>query len=144
MATKEQIESVLEKLEKSHPVDFFKKVNEIQMGIGAVLRLLYESNEVVTAGKISDVLNISTARVAVLLKKMVVKGLITKEQSITDARVTVVKLTEVGEETVFKMRDEMFEQMGRVIDAIGEERILEFLAISSEIRTIAKEPEFKF
>lgn len=144
MATKEQIEMVLEKFQKAHPVNFYKMVNETQVGMGAVLRLLYESNGMVTAGKISDVLNISTARVAVLLKKMVAKGLISKEQSAKDARLTVVKLTALGEETVSKIHDEIYAQMGRIIDAIGEERLLEFIEISNEIRAVAKKPDFKF
>ena len=136
---------VLEKMEKAHPVDFFKRVNETQAGIGAVLRVLYKSTDgTVTAGKISDMLNVSTARVAVLLKKMAANGLITKEQDLMDGRVTVVKLTELGEKTVAQMRNEMFVQMGHVIDVVGMERILDFIAISNEIKAAVKDIKFDF
>ncbi len=144
MATREQIEMMLEELEKAHPADFFKRVNETQTGIGAVLRLLYESDGTATAGKISEVLNISTARVAVLLKKLVTKGLITKEQGTADARVTVVKLSELGEKTILQMRNDMYKQVGLVIDKVGEERVLEFIAISNDIRAAVTGPKFNF
>lgn len=144
MATTEQIESILEKMENSHPKNFFKKVNDTQAGIGAVLRLLSESGEEVTAGKISEELDVSTARVAVLIKKMASKGLVIKEQSLRDGRVTVVKLTEYGKDTVCKIREDLYQQIGQVIDNVGEERLLEFIAISNEIREVMKGPNIKF
>ena len=70
MATTAQIERMLAELEGIHPVAFFRRMDETQAGIGAVLRLLHTSEEEITAGKISEVLNISTARVAVLIRKM--------------------------------------------------------------------------
>lgn len=142
MATEEQIERMLKKFEKAYPADFFKHVTETRAGIGAVLRLLYESNGTVTAGKISEVLEISTARVAVLLKKMVARNLITKERGITDARLTIVKLSELGEKTIKEMRDEMGQQMNLLIDTVGEERLMEFVAISEEIETVVAGPTF--
>lgn len=144
MATREQIEMVLDKMEKANPVEFFKKVDETQAGVAAVLRLLYESRGVVTAGKISELLNVSTARVAVLLKKMVNKGLITKEQDVADGRVTIVKLTELGNTIVCEMREDMYAQVGHIIDVVGEERVMEFISIAEEIRVAAKKPTLKF
>lgn len=144
MASRKQIEMIIEKMEASNPVELFKNLSETQRGIGAVLRLLYESNGTTTAGKISEELNVSTARVAVLLKKMVAKGLLTKEKGITDGRVTLVRLTELGDKTVSKMRDEMCEQVGCIIDTVGEERLLEFIDISNEIISVVKAPNFDF
>ncbi len=140
MATMEQIQKIHAEMEKAQPVEFFKNINKTQAGIGAVLRMLYESTEVVTAGKISEALGISTARVAVLLKKMTVKELIVKEHRGDDARVTIVRLTEKGEAVVVKMRDDLFSQIGHIIDTIGEERIMEFIAVSKEIKALIKAP----
>lgn len=144
MATAEQVELLLEQLEKSHPSKFFKRMNETQAGIGAVLRLLSESKNTVTAGDISNFLDVSTARVAVVLKKMVAKGLIIKESDPLDARITVVKLTAYGEENVQRMKEELYEQIATVIDKVGEERLYEFVAISNEIRDALKGPRFDF
>ena len=144
MATTAQIERMLAELEGIHPVAFFRRMDETQAGIGAVLRLLHTSEEEITAGKISEVLNISTARVAVLIRKMAAKGLITKARSSADARITMVGLTELGVRTVEEMRREMYRQMGLVIDAVGEERLREFLKIATEIRAAVNPPQFCF
>ncbi len=143
MATTEQIETVLELLKDSHPANFFKRMDETSAGIGAVLRLLYEAGRTVTAGQISNFMNVSTARVAVLLKKMDAKGLITKETGSADARTTVVKLSDLGYETAEKMRADMYSQVGTVIDKLGMERVVEFAAISKEIRSILKGPDIE-
>ncbi len=142
MATKEQIINIMDNIAESRPAELFRCVNETQQGIGAVLCLIYRSTDIVTAGLISEKLQISTARVAVLLKKMETKKLIKKERSESDARVTVVKLSELGEETFFKMHREKYEQIGNIIDTVGEERVLEFITIAREIKDIIKIPEF--
>lgn len=144
MATEEQIKLIMSKMERTTPHELFKRVDDTQAGISAVLRMLHESEETVTAGMISTKLNISTARVAVLLKKMVAKGLLTKEQSAEDGRVTVVKLTEYGKDTVCKMRAGLVEEINKVIDTVGEERLLEFFQISEEIRSVASGPKVFF
>ena len=142
MATRVQIETVLKRLEQARPADCFKWNDEMQAGIGAMLRLLYESDEEVTAGRISEVLDVSTARVAVLIRKMTSRGLITKEQGATDARIIVVRLTEFGKKTYEKIKDDLYRQMGIVIDAIGEERLMEFITTAEEIQKTVNPPQF--
>ncbi|MDD6798905.1 MAG: MarR family winged helix-turn-helix transcriptional regulator, partial [Firmicutes bacterium] len=132
MATEEQVALVLEYLEKVKPADFFKTFNDISVGSGAVLRYLFETGGEVTAGNISDFMHVSTARVAVLIKKMVLQGLVTKESRADDARITVVHITPAGEEQIRRMRDEMFSQVSKVIDKVGMERVMEFLTTFEE------------
>lgn len=144
MATKTQVEMMLKRLERSNPADFFRRIDEGQAGIGAVLRLLYESSEAVTAGRISDTLEISTARVAVLIKKMVSKGLVTKERGVIDARITIVKLTEFGAKTFEEIKNDMYQQVEIVLDTIGEERLMEFITIGEEIQSVVSPPKLNF
>lgn len=140
MATKEDIEKIAYLLNDARPTGFFQKIDETTLGIGAVLRLLYESNGALTAGAISQFMNVSTARVAVLLKKMVAKGLIKKEQGREDARTIVVSLTEVGQKTISKMREDVYRDIGTLIDTIGMERLIEYTRISKEICSVMKGP----
>ena len=107
MATPEQIASILSQLVALHPADCFKPIDAANAGLGAVLRLLYLADQPVTAGTISEKLHVSTARVAVLLKKLVAKGLVTKGRDPVDARVTVVALTPLGAQTVQDLADHM-------------------------------------
>lgn len=144
MASEEQILRVFNELNKCNPLEFVQSINETVVGIGAVLRCLNEADEAVTAGKLSEVLNVSTARIAALLKKMVAKGLITRERDAEDRRVVVIRLTELGESKAQEMHNNMLRNLGHVIDVVGEERMLEYMEISSEIRAAVKKPNIQF
>lgn len=138
MATQEQIKCIADALCKAPPKAFFQAMDETQAGIGAVLRLLSESKETLTAGKIAELMNVSTARVAVLLKKMVAKGLIIKKADPSDARITVVQLSEKGVKTAAAIRANIRRQIGLVIDQIGMERMLEFAEVAQMIQNVCK------
>ena len=140
MATEQQIEKFLIMMEKSKPDKLLEAFDEVEAGIGAVLKILYERNEPVTAGMLSDQLGVSTARVAVLIKKMTAKGLIEKEHPESDARVTIVQLTEPGKSTIEAMRDEYRGRISKLIDTLGEEKLSEYIELSNEIREIMEEP----
>lgn len=96
MATEMQVDQILVQVNETRPADLFKQMNEINAGIVAVLRYLYKTEGIVTAGMISGFMHISTARVAVLLQKMEAKDLIVRGKDAADARVTVVCLSEQG------------------------------------------------
>lgn len=136
MATQEQIEYVLENLQKMHSEAFFKSLREKNAGIHAVLCMLYESSGDITAGDISDYMSVSTARVAALLKKMSAKGLIIKDVDMNDARIKIIRLSPLGIEIVSKMKEDLYSQIGTVIDKIGMEKMRDFISISSEITSM--------
>ena len=140
MATREEIEKIAALLDESHPAKFMKKRNETSAGIGAVLRFLFESGKPMTAGSISQFMNVSTARVAVLLKKMEAKGFIYRQVGTADARTVVVSLTEAGTEAVNKMQESLHRDIGVLIDTIGMERLIEYTSISKEILSVMKGP----
>lgn len=141
MATQAQIEILLEVLQKAPPSEHFQKIDKSTMGIRAILRYLSESSEQATAGEISKALGVSTARVAVLLKKMVAKNLLEKQSDPADGRLVVVRLSSLGNDTARRLRSEMYTQLGILIDGIGMERMLEFAAISREIRAVMENSE---
>ena len=140
MATQEEISKIIVLLDESHPAKFVKKHNETNAGIGAVLNLLYDSHQPITAGSISKYMNVSTARVAALLKKMEARGFISRQAGKEDGRTVVVHLTETGMETVRKLRENFRRDVGILIDTIGMERLIEYTSISKEIRAVLKGP----
>lgn len=141
MATKEQIETLLEQLKKAPPSEHFQNIDKNSAGIRAILVYLDETEDKITPGKISEHMKVSTARVAVLLKKMVAKGFIEKENDSTDGRIVVVKLSEHGKQTAVKLKDNLYSHIGEMIDRVGMERMLEFAAISNEIHSVMKKPD---
>lgn len=142
MATQAEIEILLKQLKKAPPSALFQNIDKSTVGIRAVLQYLYETDEVVTAGKLSEKMGVSTARVAVLLKKMAAKGLVEKEADPTDGRVVVVRLSEYGKETALKIREDIYARINTMIDKVGMERMLEFAEISNEIHSVMEKPEF--
>ena len=139
MATQEEIELICATLRQIHPAPVFKTLNETQVGIGAVIRLLDASRQTVTAGGIAECMGVSTARVAVLLKKMSAKGLIVRENLSTDGRVTVIRLSEAGKQTAIAMEKEVHTRLAQIIDHVGMNRMQEFLATLREITTLTQE-----
>ena len=78
------------------------------------------------------------------MRKLSEKGLITKERSPEDARVTIVQLTPEGKAVINRMHEEMFRQMGLLIDTVGEDRLTEYLEISKVIHETVTPPKFHF
>lgn len=136
MASKEQIEVLMKQLKKAPPAECFQNFDMSTAGIRAILKILNQTNEKVTAGSISEQMHVSTARVAVLLKKMAAKGLIEKEHDLADGRVVVVKLTDFGRRVANQLKEELYTHIGEMIDKIGMERMLEFAAASNEIYAV--------
>lgn len=144
MATQEQIEVLLNQLEKTPPSKQFNSIDKNTVGIRAILKYLNESDEMITAGKISKHMHVSTARVAVLLKKMVARGLIEKDNDPTDARVVIVKLSEHGVMTAEQAREDVCKQVGAMIDKVGMDKMKEFVSISNEIHSVMKDFDIDF
>ena len=140
MHSQEQVEMIVQALFDTKPKDIARFMSENQAGMRAVLRLLYVSDEVMTAGKIAQEIGVSGARVAALLKKMVEKNLIVKEPAANDARVTIVRLTPYGIDIANALQQELYEQIGNVIDKIGIDRMIEFVSISKEIHEALAPP----
>lgn len=144
MAHADEIQKIIRRMESIQLDKVFKTLNEAAVGISATLRILYEHGGSITSGRLCDLLGVSSARVAVLLKTMAAKGLITKEKDVLDARITVVTLTPFGEEATRKMREAMYQQINRIIDHVGFERLEQFFAISKEIAKVVEPPKAPF
>ena len=139
MITQERLEAIAKELPKVQPTNFLKIVNDSNAGIGFVLKLFLEENHQLSAGQLSEAMGVSTARVAVLLKKMENRGLIEKKEDEADARVTLVKLSEDGKRIASSMKENMLQRIATVIDKVGEEKFLQFIALSHEIKDAMSE-----
>ena len=138
MASAEQIDVLMEQLKKAPPAECFQNFDMSTVGIRAILKILNETDSKVTAGDLSEHMKVSTARIAVLLKKMEAKGLIEKEHDSADGRVVVIKLSNRGKELADKFKANLYAHIGEMIDKIGMDRMLEFAAVSNEIQSLMK------
>lgn len=138
MANRDEVEQIMEIIKGVELKKVFRALNENTAGIGAVLRILYDHGKTVTSGQISDLLGVSSARVAVLLKTMESKGLIAKRKDVLDGRITIVTLTPFGEEAISKIHEELYNQISRIIDKVGFDRLKQFITLSQEIEKAIK------
>lgn len=136
MAEEAEIQKFMRMIDQMHPIREFNKIDATKAGIGAVMRFLDESGQSVSAGEISDGIHVSTARVAVLLRKMETKGVIIRRSHEKDARITMVCLTEKGDRIIREMHQHMHKNVERMIDQIGAERLEMAFTVMQEIRGI--------
>lgn len=139
MATQAQIDQIISRMEQTKAGRLFDHVDRTKAGIGAVIRILHQAQCPVTAGAIAQIMGVSTARVTVLLKKLEAKGLIVRERDWLDARVTKVRLSEQGVQVDERLRAELSQKIGAVIDTVGMERMIEFATIANEIGQALRE-----
>lgn len=143
MASEEQISILLEALKNAPPSQLFQSLDASTAGMRAILIYLGEEDATVTAGMVSEYMNVSTARVAVLLKKMEAKGLIEKERDPDDARKVMVRLSPSGRALAGRVHEQINAHVEAMIDRIGMERMLEFATISKEIHSMGEPPEIE-
>lgn len=135
MVTREQTLDVLNKIRKNKPAKFFNKIDETYAGMNFILIYLSEHNDVY-ASTVADKMQISRARVAVLIQKLVNKGLIKKSLSSTDARVEVIKLTKKGQKEIKIFKEKIISKITKIIEEIGLEEIYKFIDTSAKIKNI--------
>ena len=135
MATSNQIDHFIALLQQYPPEKRYKEVDETTKGIGAVLRLLIQAQNPISAGQVSRSLNVSSARVAVLLRKMKARNLICTERDSSDGRMIDVQITDQGRELFQQIENELREKIGFVIDTVGMDRLITYAQITLEIHT---------
>ncbi|MDE5584584.1 MAG: MarR family transcriptional regulator [Ruminococcus sp.] len=139
MATREEALQIMERMQNSRPRNFFRRFDDDNAGIFCVLKYLSAVDRPVSAGEISAFMNVSTARVSVILRKMAEKGYILRESDVEDARKSMISLSDFGREKNLRNRNETLDFFCKVIDRVGRERIEEFISISDEIRKVVEE-----
>lgn len=139
MGTREDAQELLHQLRACRSKSVFGKIDESQKGVGFVLVYLWEADHEVIAGELAKELNVSTARIAALLRKMEKNGLIIRYRSPMDARQIVVEITEQGNAYVNQMREQILMKMELLLEKVGKEDIEEFIRISHKINKALEE-----
>lgn len=141
MVSEKEIWEILEDFHSIKPVEFIQQIDITSMGISNLLCFLASSDRIVSAGEISEHMNVSTARVAVLLKKMSEKNLIEKSQDPSDARRVMVSITDEGRKLLHEKRQEIFLYSSAIVERFGKERIMDFIETCKEIKEIVHDVE---
>ncbi len=139
MATKEEVYSVLKLMHIHRPQRILEEISKQRIGYMAVLMFLSEVKKEVNSVDISKALEISSARMAVLLKKLEQKNLIQKKHSKIDARAIIIEITNEGEKIVAEAKDNLFNVTQKLIDEIGLDELKNVFENLNKINTILHE-----
>ncbi|MFI3325207.1 MAG: MarR family winged helix-turn-helix transcriptional regulator [Clostridia bacterium] len=139
MANKEEIDIILDLLHENRPTQSYENLIQNEMGIMGVIKFLHDSEGEVKSKDISDYLKISSARMAVLLKKLEIKELIEKSNSAIDARITVVKLSAKGKMLANSTKLTLKKSAEQLIDEFGMEYLVKLLNDMKKFKNIMEE-----
>lgn len=135
MATKEEVGLAIQLIEERKPLKVFEEMHRKDMGVYAVIKYLDRTAGEVKAVDICKFLGISSARMAVVLKKLETKNLVTKGDSSIDARAKTIKLTEKGKVLAKDLKEQMYYSVEKIVDEFGLE---EFQQLMQNIHKLDK------
>lgn len=139
MVSREETLAIMQRIHESHPRKFFKPLDDTTAGVNCVMRMLYREKQPLSAGQISERMGVSSARVAVLLRKMDSKGLILREESPKDARKSMISLTYEGKKKAEEMNEERISVFQGIINRLGREKTEQFIQLSADLKKAVEE-----
>ncbi len=143
MAAQEDVLQAMHLFHEHRPAHAFEEMNKNNMGLFAVMRFLGTANangkQEITSKEISDSLGVSSARMTVVLKKLVQKNWIAKTNSTTDARAVVIVLTAEGRAVCDQLHQRLYHTMERLVEEFGVEELQYLVAKIRKIETILHE-----
>lgn len=132
--TRYEIIKILEKIGESRPFELFNQIDETNKGMGFVLAYLHKAQKPVSSIELANALNVSTARMAVLLKKLEGSNLINKTSSEIDARKVDITITDEGVSKIEEAFELLCDHMEKILQVVTVDEMYEFIRISSKIK----------
>ena len=114
-----------------------KRLTESMQGEAFVLQFLSFHQGYVLPSEISNVMGISSARVAAALNSMERKGLINRQIDPIDRRRILVSVTPQGKELADDRRKEMLDKTSDMLALLGEEDAKEYIRITRRMAELA-------
>lgn len=136
MNYEEIAERLFKELKQATSVSLADILNEFNRGeVGVLSYLAFDKNEI-TAGELSEKLNVSTARIASILNSLESKELINRKEDALDKRKTLVVITNKGKNLAKNAKKEVIDKIIAVIKEIGYKDIKEYVRIAIKIREV--------
>lgn len=108
----------------------------------AVMRLLHNSRQKMTAGELSSRLGMTTSRVAAVLGSLEKKGLLERENDEVDRRRVLVSLTQAGDALCEKRRQHFMKKILMLLSMLGDDAP-EFVRLLGRVFEITSTDAFK-
>lgn len=116
------VDEYVEKFMKYRPN---RLLNDSVQGQTYVVCYLSDGDKTVT--ELANLINVSTARMAVIINNLEKQGKVERLNDPTDKRITKVHLTSKGNETIDCVREFLKEKVEKAINILGEEEFDRFV-----------------
>lgn len=136
-------EIIFQELRKNNTASLNEILSDFNKGeIGVLCYLVFEEDHV-TSSKLSEQLNVSTARIANILNSLATKNYIKRTEDLIDKRKTIVEVTPTGKQLVIAEKQKIIDKIILIIEKLGKEEILDYIRITSKIKNILNDIEEK-
>lgn len=131
-----QAECIFGYLRKNSSVSLSKILDEFTHGeVGVLGYLAFEQNGV-TSGELSEVINVTTARIASILNSLENKGFVKRNDDSLDKRKVLVYITDKGKDIAKRTKKDIMDKIKVIIEEIGYEDLKEYVRVTMKIKEI--------
>ena len=136
MDVENMAEMLFQQIKEGTSTPISEMLDEFNCGeIGVLSTLAFDQNPV-TAGELSEKLNVTTARIARILNSLESKQYIRRKNDRIDRRKTFVTITKKGKELADSTKKEIMDKIIQVIQEVGYDEIQTYISIVLKIRSV--------
>ena len=136
MDVENMAEMLFQQIKEGTSTPISEMLDEFNCGeIGVLSTLAFDQNPV-TAGELSEKLNVTTARIARILNSLESKQYIRRKNDRTDRRKIFVTITKKGKELADSTKKEIMDKIIQVIQEVGYDEIQTYISIVLKIRSV--------
>lgn len=136
MNVEEIAEILFQQLKPTSSASLTEVLNEFNRGEVGVLSYLAFDKDKVTAGELSEKLNVTTARIASILNSLENKEYIKRKEDNLDKRKTLVSITNKGKDLATTTKKEVINKIIKVVEEVGYDEIKDYVRIALKIRNV--------
>lgn len=136
MDVENMAEMLFQQIKEGTSTPISEMLDEFNCGeIGVLSTLAFDQNPV-TAGELSEKLNVTTARIARILNSLESKQYIRRKNDRTDRRKIFVTITKKGKELADSTKKEIMDKIVQVIQEVGYDEIQTYISIVLKIKSV--------
>ncbi|MFD2305377.1 MarR family winged helix-turn-helix transcriptional regulator [Enterococcus termitis] len=143
MSFAEEAEQELIRLMVENRNSAFSRFEKSNQGESMVIKFLYKYGEPTSPKHLADSLNLSSARIAVVLGSLEKKGLIERNMDENDRRRINVTLTESGKKAAKHEKKQMRDKIVQIFKMMGEDDTVLFIELVAKFVDCAQKISLK-
>lgn len=116
----------------------YQQINESMRGESFILQYIASNESQMIPSEISDIMSISSARIATILNSLENKKYITRQIDVADRRRIIIGLTAEGREQAVKFRQMLLSAIEKMLSSLGEHDAKEYIRITGKMAELAQ------